>query len=397
MQMTVDAVWCRQARLIVFSQFIIILALDMSDPYWPLVLSSLHFLNPQLLQYWSGAIYIAPFLMTIFTTLAWTRLGERIGYKKMVLRAGCALVLTQWSLLFFLHNLWFVFSIRLLQGALAGFTAAAQAWSLTITPGRVHSHLLGRLQASTAMGSIIGPVCGGIVAHYYSYAAIFLISGCLCLLTTGFLAKYLAEDSKSKKISDKKPNLTCGQGEKRENLILLLICGTQALRWMPTPFFALYVVQRLHANNLTLGFIYGTIALALSFTTANVGRLIDKRSRFMRMKILLVLALLTSGFVQYGFAFISQTYLAFILSLVWGIGLGIISLTLFTFLLQDINDSIRARSVGLGNTALKLGNLLGIIAGALIQAEGHFTLSFIVIACLYFLIAVLASCYRENT
>ncbi|MES2142380.1 MAG: MFS transporter [Pseudomonadota bacterium] len=390
---TSDIAWRQQARLVVFSQFIIILVLDMSGPYWPLILSSLHSLNPHALLYWSGAIYVAPFLTTIFTTLLWTRMGERIGYKKMVLRAGFALAATQWSLIF-LNNPWLIFSIRLLQGALAGFTAAAQAWSLAMTPINVHSQVLGRLQAATAMGSIVGPVCGGMMSHYYGYVSIFILSGCICLLISSILAIYLQENPKNPSLSKNKKQKNFFWGERRKNLLLFLICSTQAARWMPTPFFALYVIQQLHAGNLTLGFIYASIALAISLTTPSFGRVIDRQPTYVWTKLCLVFALLLSGIVQLGFAFITRSYFAFILSIFWGVGLGIISLVLFTFLLKDANDSTRANAVGLGNTALKLGNLLGIIAGALVQAGGHFMVSFMVIGCFYFLLAVLAGCYK---
>ena len=393
MKIASDVVWRQQASLVVFSQFIIILVLDMSGPYWPLILSSLHSLNPRTLQYWSGAIYMAPFLTTIFTTLLWTKLGERIGYKKMVLRAGFALAATQWSLIFF-DNPWLIFSIRLLQGALAGFTAAAQAWSLAITPTNVHSQVLGRLQAATAMGSIIGPVCGGMLSHYYGYVSIFISSGFICLLITSILAIFLQDNPEKQHILAQKKPKNFFWGERRKNLLLLLICSTQAARWMPTPFFALYVIQRLHAGNLTLGFIYASIALAISLTTPSFGRVIDRQATYAWTRLCLVLALLLSGVVQWGFAFITRSYFAFILSIFWGVGLGIISLTLFTFLLKDVNDSTRANAVGLGNTALKLGNLLGIIAGALVQAEGQFMLSFMVIGCFYFILAALAGCYK---
>jgi MFS transporter, DHA1 family, staphyloferrin B biosynthesis exporter len=392
MPISTDAVWSKQIQLMVFAQFIIILTLDMSDPYWPLILSSLHAFDQRRLQYWSGAIYMAPFLLTIFTTLLWTKMGERIGYKKMVLRAGIALMGTQWSLLF-LHNPWVIFSIRLLQGALAGFTAAAQAWSLAITPKRVHSHILGRLQAATAMGSIIGPVCGGIVAHYCGYLAIFTLSGWVCLLITSFLAAYLEENSKNIQCSKEKKQKKIFH-EKRRNVLLLLICSSQALRWMPTPFFALYVVQRLHANNITLGFIYAMIAVTMSLTSLNFGRIIDNKLSYPLTRVFLISALMLSALVQCGFAFATRTYFAVVLGSIWGIGLGLISLILFTFLLKGINDNIRASVVGLGNTALKLGNLLGIIVGTLVQAEGYFMLSFMVIAGLYFVLAALANYYK---
>jgi MFS family permease len=386
--------WRNQTRLIVFSQFIIILALDMSDPYWPLILSSFHLFNTRSLQYWSGAIYMAPLLTTIFTTLLWTKIGELIGYKKMILRAGFALAATQWGLFFFV-NPWAIFTIRLIQGGLAGFSTAAQAWSLAITPTNTHSQIVGRLQAATAMGSILGPVCGGIISHYYGYLSIFISSGCVCLLLSFVLAHYLKESpvqSIRTLASIQRKRFFLDEGKK--NLLLLLICSTQAARWMSAPFFALYVAQQLHANNLTLGFIYATMALTMSLTTSMLGRVIDNKPAQYGGVGLLILALLLSGFAQWGFAFISKSYLAFAISLCWGISLGIISLLLFSFLLKGINDASRAKAVGLGNTALKLGNLIGIIMGTLVQAEGHFVVSFMVIGSLYFFLAVLAGCYK---
>lgn len=386
--------WRLQAWLVVFSQFIIILALDMSDPYWPLILSASHSLDPARLQYWSGAIYMAPLVTTILTTLLWTKVGERVGYKKMILRAGFALAATQGGL-FFLSNPWAILSIRLVQGGVAGFTAAAQAWSLSTTPINSHGQVVGRLQAAAAMGSIVGPIGGGVISHYYGYLSIFVTSGCVCLLLSLILAKYLSETSPSIRAKERERKKTFFLCEPGKNLLLLLICSTQAARWMSAPFFALYIVQQLHADNLTLGLIYATMALAMSLMTSTLGQVIDKQANQQAWtKLLLIFALLLSGVVQWGFAFITKSYLAFCLSLFWGVSLGIISLILFSFLLKGISDSSRAKAVGLGNTALKLGNLLGIIAGTLIQASGNFMLSFVVIASFYFVLTALTVCYQ---
>lgn len=392
--------WHRQARLVIVAQFIIILALDMSDPYWPLIISSTHAFNPRILQYWSGAIYMAPLLTMIFTTLLWIKVGERIGYKKMILRAGFALAATQWSLFFF-ANPWAILAIRLLQGGLAGFSTAAQAWSLAITPINTHSQIVGRLQAATAMGSIVGPICGGLISHYYGYLSIFITAGCVCLLLSVILANYLQENLVPSipsvvKNTQKKFFLH----EPAKNLLLLLICSTQAARWMSTPFFALYVAQQLHADNVTLGLIYAAMALSMSLMTSTLGKTIDKKpSRHAWVKLLLIMALLLSGLSQWGFAFITKSYFAFGLSILWGLSLGIIALILFSFLLRGICDSNRAKAIGLGNTALKSGNLFGIIAGTLIQAQaiqvgGHFVVSFMVIGSFYFILAFIAWRYK---
>lgn len=390
--MTSNSAWCQQTQYIIFGQLIIIAMLDMSDPYWPLILSSFHSFDAKTLQYWSGAIYMAPLLTIIFTTLVWTKIGERVGYKKMILRAGFALAATQWALIFF-KNPWWILLIRLMQGALAGFTSAAQAWALKISPIDAHSQVVGRLQSATALGSIVGPICGGLLANYYGYLSIFIVSGFVCVLVSSLLAYYLIEnpiDTKTIKNSIKKITTIYP----RENLLLFLICFTQAARWMSTPFFALYVVKQLHSSNITVGILYALMALMISITTPNLGRFIDGNIHFVLGKRILIAALLVCGLVYCGYAFVTKAYLAFILSLLLGISLGAISLILFTFLLKGIKDNRRSHLLGLGNTSLKLGNLLGIMIGSAVQAEGSFLISFIFIAFFYFFLAILTLRYN---
>lgn len=382
-----------QTRCLIFSQLVIIAMLDMSDPYWPLIIASYHSFDPKTLQYWSGALYMAPLLTTIFTTLLWVKIGERIGYKKMILRAGIALAISQWALVF-LKNPWWVLFVRLSQGAMAGFTAAAQAWALKITSTKMHSQIVGRLQSATALGSILGPIFGGILANYYGYFSIFITAGLVCVLVSVLLARFLVENPID--VENKKIQIKIERNNSKQNLLLFLICFTQAARWMSTPFFSLYIVEQLHSNNITVGIIYALMALMMSLTAPTLGQVIDRKMNyFLFGKQILIIALLVSGLVYWCYAFISKIYLAFILSLFLGISFGIISLILFTFLLKGIKeDSKRSQIVGLSNTSLKLGNLLGILMGTTVQAEGRFMTSFIFIGTFYFLLALLSLRYK---
>lgn len=386
--------WHNQINLIVASQFVIIAMLGMSDPYWPLILASFNSLDSTTLQYWSGAIYMAPLLSIIFTTLFWIKVGERIGYKKMILRAGFALAATQWALYFF-HKPSLVFTIRLIQGAFAGFTTAAQAWSLSITPINVHSQIVGRLQGATAVGTIIGPVFGGILANYFGYLSIFLTSGFICLFISYLLINFLKENTnKQKQLKNKlkKIKKVCVN----EKFLLSLICFTQIAKWMSKPFFALYVSKQLHGNTLSVGLIYALIALSMSLTTPTMGWIVDRKyPRFIFTKTALIISFFMSGLIQWGYGYITQTYWAFIFSIILGVNLGIIALLLFSFLLKDADVTIRGKLVGLGNTALKIGNLIGVILGTVIQAKSNFLVSFLFIGFFYFLLAALTLRYKQ--
>jgi MFS transporter, DHA1 family, staphyloferrin B biosynthesis exporter len=387
----------RQACLIVFSQFIIILAIDMSTPYWPLILSAQQHFSARVLQYWSGAIYIAPLLTTVCTTLFWTKIGQRFGYKKMVLRASITLAMTQGAL-FFLHDPVSILGIRLLQGALAGFSVVAQAWALATTPTNTHGQIISHLQAATAVGSIVGPIIGGFVAHYLDYTMIFLVAGILCLLITCVLAKFLKEHLPvEKNVKTSASQNSPLQKDTRQNLLLFLICGTQMARWMSAPFFAWYVVRQLQASNLILGYAYAAIALTMSLTSVFFGKKIDKRQYvFSDLRKWLILALLIAGLTQWGLALTTQSSALFIFGAFWGMSLGLILITLFSLLLKETVRQVHSRSLGLGNTALKLGNLLGIVAGTFIQSMGNFFSSFMIIGCFYFLLAGLTGLFQRT-
>ena len=125
-------------------------------------------------------------MVTIITTPLWCRMGDRIGHKKMILRACSVLIMTE-LLIGFAINPFQVLAIRLVQGIFAGFTAAAQSWSIMISHPDSHGVVIGRMQAATAIGSIIGPVFGGFVANYFGYSSIFFISAIICSVTVMLL------------------------------------------------------------------------------------------------------------------------------------------------------------------------------------------------------------------
>jgi DHA1 family multidrug resistance protein-like MFS transporter len=373
--------WKGQINLLFVIQITIIACLGMSDPYWPLII---HHLNPTImskqLQYWSAAVYIIPFLITIISIPIWSRLGDKIGHKKMLLRAGCALILTQ-ILIGVTTSPVLLLGICLIQGVFAGFSAAAQAWSVTMSRPESHSYVIGRMRAATAVGAIIGPFIGGIIANYFGYSAIFFISSIFCSVVVIAIAKYLHETPYKQFIQKTK-----GLRHINKSLmyLLILICLTQAAKWMSSPFFALYVTQRLSGNTLMVGLLYSCIALTVFLSAPKWGLIIDKKIEQSHwVKRILVVTLLVASFSQYFFAFGSNLYLAILSSLVWGVCIGAISLIPFSLLIRQTHEQYRGSVIGLGNSASKLGNLLGVALGAFLQAETNFTYSFIGIGLLY--------------
>lgn len=383
-----------QIKFVILAQAIIITCLNMSDPFWPLIVHKCNLsLSQAQVQYWSALIYIVPFLLTMITIPLWGSLGDKIGHKKMLIRAILALVVTQ-ALISCTSNPLLILMIRLCQGVFAGYSAAAQAWSIAQSNSSIHSHVIGRMQAGTAIGSILGPVFGGLIANYLGYPALFLTSALVCSLVLMALTKFLNETPKNLLTQKKWQFKNMFVVNKSIFCLLMLISATQAARWMGSSFFALYAIQRLGGTNLTVGILYSISALAVFVSAPRWGAIVDRKLlESFWVKGLLMMTLLLAGLAQFVFALSSSFYLACFASLLWGICLGAISLIPFSFLVKEAKDS-KGGILGFGNSASKFGNLLGVAAGAFIQAHSNFTWSFIAIGIVYTLIGMLSLLLR---
>jgi DHA1 family multidrug resistance protein-like MFS transporter len=73
--------------------------------------------------------------------------------------------------------------LRLLQGASSGTVAASTALVATNTPRERVGWSLGVMSSAVALGAALGPLLGGVGAHFYGVRAIFIVGG-LALLAS---------------------------------------------------------------------------------------------------------------------------------------------------------------------------------------------------------------------
>lgn len=265
--------WKTQFNILWIGQVVLMAMLGMSLPYWPLYISELGSYSPVQVRFWSAAIYIAPFITSTFSSPLWGKLGDRYGYKPMVIRACIGLFITQTLILCF-PDVVLIFLIRLLQGVLAGFVVAAQAWALAISPER--GATIGKLQSATAIGSLLGPLMGGVIATFLGYQAIFSSSSIICLVVTllfFFLlqdAGKTIDDSVSNELSIIKNMGLLSKFQRQVVSILCVILIIQAARQMIMPVFALFVTEKLGGSDIIIGVLYAATGLMI-FITAPFG------------------------------------------------------------------------------------------------------------------------------
>ena len=144
----------------------------------PFYIEQLGATDPGQNRFWTGLCLAAPATTLTLAAPLWGRLGDRFGFKWMVVRAllciaGCVLAmsLSRTPLEFFMA--------RVLQGAFGGVDDAAAAFAGAQCPAEVRGRAMGQLQASTAAGALMGPLLGGFLCQRVGFSPVLGLAGLL--------------------------------------------------------------------------------------------------------------------------------------------------------------------------------------------------------------------------
>jgi MFS family permease len=348
-------------------------AMEMSGPFWPLQLRALGD-APGGLALASAVAYAGPLVTAMLFTPLWGRIGDRIGHKPMLLRALLALAVTQLWLAFAGSGA-VVLAVRLLQGALAGFIAAAQAYGAGIVPRSERGALMARLQVATALGSMLGPLAGGVVFSAFGFAAVNGIAAAICLACAACAARVLpaAQPAASRASASLAPQFsaapTAGTTGPRSVAAGLLasIVLVQAGKMMPQGFFSLYAERVLHAPPWLTGLCYGATAVGLCLFAPFWARQFRGKPRDWVIQRIEWLCWACAAIVAVQ-AVGRSIALVLAVRLAWGVAMAALLPVFYGLLSQEACDAQQGRVLGAGNSAAKAGALLGAAAGGLAMA-----------------------------
>lgn len=357
-------------RALFLIQLVSMGAMEMSAPFWPLHLRQLGQLSPTALAWASTLAYAGPMVTAMVLAPFWGRWGDRIGHKPMLLRALLALALTQvW--IAYADDVILILAARLVQGALAGFIAAAQAYGGALVGKAERGALIARLQMATAVGAILGPVLGGLLYGAFDFSMLNLAAALICAgcaLAAWLALPSLAAQPRKAPVNESPPSSPPPALLVPMLGLLLAIVLVQASKMMPQAFFGLYAEQVLRTPAWVTGLCYGATALGLCVAAPLWARRFSDREEgaVLREVELVCWASVVVVAVQAS----SVNLPLFVVSrILWGACLAAL-LPVFYGLLSTRADAARQGQVlGAGNSAAKAGALLGIGIGALALAQ----------------------------
>ena len=130
----------------------------------------------------SGIITALPGFATIMAAHRLGDLGDRIGARKVLVAglifSGCVFFATSW-----VGNVYTLGICRFLIGISdAALLPLAQTVLMNNAPDAVISRVFSYMQSFQAIGSIIGPMLGSVIAGHFSYPDVFVMTAILAAI-----------------------------------------------------------------------------------------------------------------------------------------------------------------------------------------------------------------------
>lgn len=390
--------WRKNLYVIWFAQFITMMGINLVIPFLPFFVRELGVKDEVSIAKWSGIIFSGPFIVSFFVTPFWGSFGDKFGRKLVMVRAIFGLGLSQF-LISLSQNVYQLFILRLVQGAVSGFIPSTLFFVSAETPNEKKSYALGVLQSATSSGQLFGPLVGGILADLIGYRHIFQVTGLMCFFS-GFLLIFGVTEVKKEKYQDRLNRLTnlfenyrFALRNRNVNVGLVLIFLSQTAIMMVQPIFALFVKSIIgdakHISTLS-GVVF---SVASAFTVLSSPFWGNKNDRDIRRygvfgyrkNLLLSIFGLGVSFVVQGS---SGSLLGLIFSrALFGFFLGGVLPVLYSFISRNVDEDKQGGIMGIASSFTTLSNVVGpslggLIVGFLGLAGGFYLSAFISSVCL---------------
>jgi MFS transporter, DHA1 family, multidrug resistance protein len=161
--------------------FVAFVGFYFSAPFIPFLVRQLGVTDPRAVAVWSGVLIgLGPASAAIASPL-WGRLADRIGGRLLLVRTvfGFALINLLCALA---TSIWQLAVLRLLMGALGGFTAVALALASLSAPPEYLTRAIAMAQSTQILGLMVGPALGGLLADHFGIRAAFVGSSGLAII-----------------------------------------------------------------------------------------------------------------------------------------------------------------------------------------------------------------------
>jgi MFS family permease len=367
--------WKKNLIVCWFGMFVTGIGMSQIAPVMPMYIKHLGIADGSSIAKLSGIAFGITFIISAIFSPIWGNAADKYGRKPMLLRAslGMAIII---SLMGFAPNVYVLIGLRLLQGAITGYSTACTTLIATQTDKENAGYALGTLSTASIAGSLIGPTIGGLVGDTFGLQPVFFITGGLILIAFIATLLFVKEDfvrSDKKTLSSKEIWDSVPEKSLTVTLSVTFFIITLAL-YAIEPIITVYVGQLSSDTShvaLVSGLAFSASGLANVIAAPRLGKLSDKIGAH---KVILW-ALLIAGLIYVPQAFVKNPWQLMGLRFLLGLTFGGLNPSINTLVKKITPNSITGRIFGFTISAGYLGVFGGSVLGG--QIAGRFGISYV--------------------
>lgn len=361
--------WKKNLAVLTLGMVFASVSYTMIIPFLPLFLLELG-ATEENVALWSGLVFSSTFLVAAIMGPIWGKRADRYGKKKMVLRAGYCLAVV-YIMGAFVEDPYHLLGMRILQGFANGFVPAALAIVATSLPKDKLGFGMGLMQGGLLVGTIVGPLFGGVLSDLFGMRTSFVIAGLVIGAITVLVTFIVHDTSQQKQTSptSMREDMRIALTNRRVRDMLILLFLLQMGGLMLQPIITL-CVDALNPTGDALG---GTVvASGLVFSLAGISGAVSAPlwgrygQKFGYYRVL-VLAFVSAGIVH---LIQSQTdTLTMFCVLQMAIGLFIVGVqpALNAIMVNACDADFHGRVFGIATTFNQLGCMAGPLVGGILS------------------------------
>lgn len=274
--------WRRNLVILLVVQILSTAGFSLVFPFMALYVKEVGIASGGSVELWSGLVFSGHAVTMMIFSPIWGAVADRRGRKLMLERAtiGGAILMAAMG---FAQNAEQLVLLRILQGAVSGVIAAANALVAAQTPKEHSGAALGALNMGRWVGVTGGPVLGGALGEAFGFRESFWITGALLGLAGLCVLLFVREEFTPPPVKDR-PSFWANYRRLFSAPGMPGLYGLTFLRSMGatllTPVIALFVLSlnagRDEGTASTTGLIIGAAALTTALSAVYLGRLGDR-------------------------------------------------------------------------------------------------------------------------
>ncbi|HEX2927530.1 MAG TPA: multidrug efflux MFS transporter [Ruminiclostridium sp.] len=361
-------IWKRNLIVCWFGLFVSGVGMSQIAPVLPLYIKHLGVGNTALITQYSGIAFGITYIISAIFSPIWGHAADIVGRKPMLLRASLGMGLIVFCM-GFAPNVYVLIGLRMLQGAITGYSTACTTLIATQTDKEHAGYALGTLSTANIAGSLLGPTIGGFIGDNLGLQSVFFITGTLLIIAFITTALFVKESfTRSTKKAAGIKELWLGIPEKGLTVTLFITFFVMTLAlYSIEPIITVYVSQLTRDSShvaLIAGLAFSASGLANIVAAPRLGKLSDKIGAHK----VIVTALTIAGIIYIPQAFVKNPWQLMALRFLLGMTMGGLNPSINTLVKKITPDSLTGRVFGFSMSAGYLGVFGGSVLGGQIAA-----------------------------